>query len=577
MSAEYILGINGLGISPSACVIKNGEIIAMAEEERFNRVKNSFGVMPGQAVAYCLKEAGISLSDINKVAFAWDSNFYKWRYWWFLIIQFFKRFFELKTSSSNISRVFHEYKKYHPKEVKRQIQEMLNEQGLNGKVPPIKFVSHHLSHAASTFYASSFREATILVIDGSGENISTSIWSGKDKQLIEREKYLIPDSLGWFYQTITEYLGFTPNSHEGKVMALAAYGQHNQDVENKLRKVLQILPNGKYRFNSIYSFGGQKKQSSVFSIELEKLLGSPRKKDETLTQYHKDIAFHTQALLEEVVIHLINKTSKKDWFSNNICIAGGVGLNCKMNGTIAQLDFVKNIYVPPFSSDIGTAFGAAIQLSSQKGKAIHHAYWGPEFDDAEIKSVLEKHHIAYVKVDDIAEKTADLLVENKIIGWFQGRMEIGSRALGARSIIANPSIQENRDFINQHVKNREFWRPFAASILDEKKQEYIDTQIDAPFMAIAFKVKSEAENLIPAAIHIDDTTRPQFVTKEAHPLYWETIKRFGDKTGVYAVLNTSFNGKEEPIVCTPDHAIRTFSISGLDALIIGNFLITKMK
>ncbi|MCO5229673.1 MAG: hypothetical protein M9958_00815 [Chitinophagales bacterium] len=575
MANQYILGINGLGISPSACLIKDGQLIAMVEEERFTRQKNSNSLMPGNAVAYCLKEANISIKDVEQIAFAWDANFYKYKIYWFLIKQFIKRFFELRSSSSNILRVFQEVIKYHPLQVKNQIREMFRTHGISDKLPPIQFVSHHYTHATSTFFASPFNEATVLVIDGSGENLSTSIWKGENHQLKLMDKYFIPDSLGWFYQTMTEFLGFTPNHHEGKVMALAAYGNYNKDIDEALKKVLQIFPNGRYQFNPSYSFSGKNEKGVVFSTQLENLLGPSRKPNEEITQFYKDIAFHTQGLLENAVKSILLNISTKKWYSPNICIAGGVGLNCKMNGKIASLSVVNDIFVPPFSSDIGTSYGAAIAITNKKIEPLNHAYWGPEYNDNYIYEVLKKYNIPHQKVEDIAGAAAHLLMENKIIAWFQGRMEVGARALGARSIIANPTISSNKDFINKHIKNRETWRPFAISILEEHKHQFIDTSIDAPFMSIAFDVNEYAINNIPAAIHIDNTSRPQFVKKSALPIYWELINRFGELSGVYALLNTSFNLKEEPIICSPEQAIRSFYTSELDVLIMGNYLIFK--
>ncbi len=579
MNHEYILGINGLGISPSACIIQDGQIIAMAEEERFTRLKGSNGMMPAMATKYCLEEAKISLEDVSKIAFGWDCNFYSFRIIKFIFVQYFKRFFELKSSSSNITRVFQEILKYQPLQVRAQIREMFRSQGIVDSIPPIQFVPHHLSHAASAFYASSFKEAAILVIDGSGENISTSIWHGLNAQLISKKQIQIPDSLGWFYQTMTEYLGFSPNHHEGKVMALASYGSFNSIINKKIEKIIQMKENGDYSFQSKYSFAGKKDAGIVFSNALTELLGPARTQGNEISQYYKDIAFHTQDILEKIVLNIVNDISKKSWFNGNICIAGGVALNCKLNGKINQLESVKSIYVPPFSSDIGTSFGAAITIASNSNKQlttpIEHAYWGPSFDNDTIEKILIQHKISFEKVENLASITAQLLYENKIIGWFQGRMEIGARALGARSILASPLDIKNRDFINIHIKNREIWRPFAASILHEYQNQYIDTNDSAPFMAVAYQIKEEAKDKIPAAIHLDHTTRPQFVKKTSNPIYWELINEFGKLSGTYALLNTSFNLKEEPIVCHPEEALRTFYTSALDALVIGNYLITK--
>lgn len=578
----YILGINGLGVLPSACIIKNNELIAMAEEERFTRLKGSIGMMPGRAVSYCLKEANIKIENVHYIAFGWDANFYKWKMPLFMA----KTAFSSMSSSKNkggFLKALNELVKYHPAHVKDKIICMFREQGIQGKIPPVKFVNHHLSHAASTYFSSGYTKAFVLVIDGSGENQSTTIWRANKNDLTKIYSAEIPNSLGWFYQAITEFLGFTPNNHEGKTMALAALGEKNDVIFEQFEKILRIDNNCKnlYRFNYKYAFGGNHSKGNVFSQQLEELLGPCRQKNEPISKRHKDIAFAAQFFLEKIVLHLIEeKIFKHPDFNGNLCLAGGVSLNCKLNGKIAAQLQIKNIYIPPFSSDNGTALGAAQFVMSKELQLfefnpIKHAYWGPSFSNASIQKLLEKLNIAYTKEANIAKKTAELLCENKVVAWFQGRMEVGSRALGNRSILANPTNKNARDIVNLKVKNRELWRPFAASILNEEKKSFTSSLNESPFMTLAVTVKKEMAGKIPAVIHEDLTTRPQFVIKENHKIYHELIKHFGDKSGIYAVLNTSFNTCEEPIICTPEQAIKAFFATEIDCLVMGDFLVTK--
>ena len=573
-----ILGLNGLGVLPSACIVKDGQLIAMAEEERFTRVKGSFGSMPQLATQYCLTQASLKLEDIDAIAFGWDCTFYTYKMPLFLAKQYFTRS-PKSQGASNFKRVAKELYKYQPFKVKKLIYNMLNNIGFYGKMPKIHFVNHHLAHAASSFYTSGFNKAYILVVDGSGENKCTSIWKGEGRNLKEIKSSKIPDSLGWFYQSITEYLGFSPNSHEGKTMALAAYGQENPKLNSLFKKIILWDEAGNYLFNPEFAFAGKRSKGTVFSDQLEALLGKSIAKHDTINQYHKDIAFRTQQILEEIVCSIVLHIAQKPAFNGNLCLAGGVSLNCKMNGKVAELEQIKKLFIPPVSSDTGSALGAALAVHAKNNKTnqvqLTHAYWGPSFSDQVIEAFLLQEGIPYSKQNDISLKVAQLLIDNKIVAWFQGRMEVGSRALGARSILANPTLPNARDYINLKVKGRETWRPFATSILFDKKEDFVENPQDSPFMAIAFTVKKALLQKIPAAIHIDGTTRPQFVRKEINEPYWHLIKHFGDATGVYAVLNTSFNLNEEPIVCTPEQAYRSFISSGLDCLALGSFLIEK--
>jgi carbamoyltransferase len=573
-----ILGINGLGISPSACLLTNGKLIAFAEEERFNRLKGSFGKMPSKASAYCLLEAGLTLSDIDYIAFGWDAKLYKT----FIPLFFARKFISRAqgTSAGNgVFRIAEEMLKYRQGNIEQQLYLMFRSAGMQGAIPPVRYFPHHLCHAASAYYCSGFDDSLVVVIDGSGEYQCTSIFKGNGTDISLLESFEIPDSLGWFYQAVTEYLGFIPNSHEGKVMALAAYGKKDRLLEEKLQQVLSWDENGKYRHEPSFSFTGRHTSGSVYSDALVELLGPARLHKSPIHSYHQDIALAAQNILERAIVTVLSKHIQSEDFNGKLCLAGGVALNCKMNGVIAQLEKVHQVYAPPHCSDVGSALGAALLLAKVHGElkpdVMEHAYWGPDIAAEDLEALLQKMGLRYSKEDSIVGKAATLLAEGKVLAWCQGRMEVGSRALGHRSILANPTQIDTRDFVNARIKSRESWRPFAASILEEYQAEYLQNPQNAPFMTLAFKVTDRFAKLAPAAIHIDGTTRPQLVSKSMDEKYWNLIKAFGDKAGVYAVLNTSFNLNEEPIVCTATDAVRTFFSSSLDFLIIDNFLVFK--
>lgn len=573
-----ILGINGLGVLPSACIIQDGELVAFAEEERFSRLKGSFGMMPLKASKFCLAQSGLSLEDIDHISFAWDCNKYLFRMPAFLTFKYLTKAPKFQ-QSSNLFSFIGEIIKYQPSKVKANIKEMFQSLGMAENIPPIQFTSHHLAHAASTFYFSQMEQSYILVIDGSGEDNSTSLYYGcKDKiELVNSIK--VPNSLGWFYQSFTEFLGFQPNQHEGKLMGLAAYGNYDEIISKKLNKVLDLSNKTSYTYNAKFSFLGKHQNGRVFSKQLEELFGAPRKPGEPLTQAHKNLAFGVQEQLEKAVFQLIDSISALPNFNGQLCLAGGVSLNCKLNGKLYDHRKVKHLFVPPFSSDAGSCIGAALVLAQSNGDILSQntilPYQGSAYTNEQIELELLRVGANYSKLKNSSLVAAQLIADNKTIAWFQGRMESGPRALGNRSILANPMNAEMQNHVNITVKSREKWRPFAASILEEFKHDYIINAKDSPFMAISFQVKEEAKKLIPAAIHIDGSTRPQFVKKEHNPKYWELINNFGEISGVYAVLNTSFNTNEEPLIENPIQAIKAFYGSGLDYLIIGDFIVNK--
>ncbi|MBN2482692.1 MAG: hypothetical protein JXD21_00655 [Candidatus Omnitrophica bacterium] len=572
-----ILGINGLGIAPAACLVQDGRLTAMAEEERFTRIKGSFGIMPAHAAGFCLDFAHIrTLDEIDYIAFPWDTHKYL-----FFMPYFFLRTYLLyakKTGSGSLIPAIKELYKYQRGNVIRCIEVMLRTAGFSGKIPPVIFIPHHLAHAACAFYTSGFEEADILIIDGSGEEKCTSVFLGKNFALHQAHSFSIPHSLGWFYQSLTEFLGFTPNQGEGKLMGLAGYGNYDPSIHSLLKKMISFDADGNYRYDATYSFLGSHSQGTVYSDRMVSLLGPARIEPDTFTQKYKNIAFSAQYILEEITGRLVRILSSRGGFSGKLCLAGGVTLNCKMNGEIATQEYIDDLFVPPVPHDAGAALGAALYAAKEKGDrpdtVFEHPYYGPEFSDHQIYSALKEHSLTFQHEPDIAGKVAHLLFQEKIVAWFQGRMEIGPRALGARSIVANPAKVSTRDLVNA-IKKREPWRPLAPSLLDREKDAYLVTSRQSPFMAIACEMSAQGKIKTPAVVHVDGTTRPHLVSEKNNPRYWKLISEFEKLSGIPLILNTSFNIGKEPIVCTPTDAIRTFIRSDLHYLAIGDYLVRK--
>lgn len=556
---QYVLGLNGYSRrthSASACLLKNGEILAMAEEERFSRRKNAFGEVPHHAIAYCLNEADISIDDLDVVGIGWDLN---------------RLFVNAQRPAPTAEEVI---ETYFPSQRFRYQRK-----------PRIEYVSHHLAHAASAFYASGFPESAVLVLDGQGESQSTSLFKGSGDILQLIDEYPVSASLGYFYEAVSEYIGLSAQE-PGKTMGLASYGKPKFEIDP-----IQVEPTG---YSVDLNIRGQKsefdQQESVTRAWLEffeRKFGPKNNVDyqynpETarfvkvlrLGQKEKDFAASAQAYLElaamGVLKHLKNVTS-----SENLCIAGGVGLNCSMNGRVLKEGIFPGMFMPPFVNDAGVSIGAALYLSDQKPKTrLEHAYFGPSFTNDQIRATLEMLGIGFQEVDDISQKVAILLSQGNIVSWFQGRMEVGPRALGNRSILADPRTYDSHTRANQ-VKNRERWRPLAPSFVAEEMADYVHPYDESPFMLKAFTVKADKKESIPAVVHVDDTLRAQSVKSEVNPRFHALIKRFRELTGIPTVLNTSFNLDSEPIVCSPYDALRSFLGSRADNLAIGDFLVTK--
>jgi carbamoyltransferase len=569
-----ILGLLSYGINPAVCLIQNGNITFIAEEERYCRIKNASGRRPFNAIKSALNYSGLSLNDIDYIAIGWDHSKYP---------NELRRFYDkyMNYQQDIVGETIKEIHllEFNPEYETRMLEYGLRSIGLEGKIPEIKFYSHHLSHAASVYYVSPFEEALIISMDGSGEESTTVIYKGEGSHLTEIDKYQQPFSLGWFYTAFTEFLGFKSYSGEGKLMGLAPYGKSNLEIRNKLHKIL-YWENNRYVLDPTYIYFGQRTYSRRFTDKLCELFGEPRTPEsDDFSEYHKDLAYEVQRKLEEIVIEMVKHYIKLTGI-NNICLTGGVAMNCKLNGVINNLPFVKSLFINPASNDAGVSIGAALLCNHELGletriNVLDSAFWGPEFSNEQIKQYLTESKLKFHYHHNIEEVTAQKIFEGKIVGWFQGRMEIGARALGNRSILANPIIKEMKDKINHEIKHRESFRPLAPSILQEYQDQYLVKSSYSPFMIIADYVKEDMRSIIPAVIHEDGSVRHQTVTKQNNERYWNLIQEFYKLSGVPVLLNTSLNVRGEPIALSPLDAIRCFYSNGLDVIVIGNYLLEK--
>lgn len=539
-----ILGItHPITHNNSACIIVDGKLVAFAEEERFIRYKNAPKIPAKWATDYCLKTAGLKLEDIDYIAVGYGN-------WYKCIWPNFKS----QSFKSAMSKT---------KSMVRQLRWFRWFQPFNFRDPRVINVNHHLAHAASAFYVSGIDKANIMTLDGSGESESGILAYGEGTKITSYHSIPRDRSWGTLYEQFTHMLGFQAGCEEGKTMGLASLGK--PDIEQ-----LDFID---WEADPVPQIDREKLGKFVSQVKR-------RPRGGEITEYHKNLAASLQAALEKVGLMMVEYLYKKTG-SKNLCLAGGVALNCSMNGKLLQSEFVDNIYIQPASSDAGTALGAAVHVYVEKtGKrpdfVMDHAYWGPEYSNKEIEELIKECKIVkWKKCDDICQEAAKKLAENKITGWFQGRLEIGPRALGNRSILGNPSNPEMKDLINKYVKKREEWRPFAPSILEEYAADYAEGYYPSPFMILAFNVKPEKRQEIISASHLDHTVRVQSVSKKTNPRYWTLIDNFRKITGVPVVINTSFNIAGEPIVCSPRDALRTFFASGMDCLAIGDYLIEK--
>lgn len=557
------LGIKPFGHDASAAIVIDGKIIAASAEERFNREKHS-AQFPSQAIRFTLQEADLDINQVNEICIVFDY----WKLIRYLHIYGFFRFFPSHTKTSFISGYFQ------LKKIRTIYRELRKELGYKGR---IRFLDHHDCHASSVYFPSNFENAAVITVDGRGEKACTRIYTAQGKKLDKKFQLNYPNSLGVFYTSVTEYLGFKRDEDEGKIMGLAPYG--SEKFVNKMRSVLDTSGDT-YKLNLKY-FEMQNDPGKNVSKQFIALFGPPRKKDEPLRQRHKDIAHATQALLEEAMLNLARHT-KKLTGEENLCLSGGVALNSVANGKIVQAGIFKNIYIYPAAGDDGACVGAALLACFQNNverttnSNNQSPYLGYKSNNTEILEALKKSGLDYKKSKNIAKDVAKLIADNKFVGWYQGRAEFGPRALGNRSIIVDPRSAKNKDLVNAKIKFRESFRPFAPSVLDKHAQEYFAmASKDSPYMILALDVCKHKQKVIPAVTHVDGTARVQTVNKRQNERYWKLISEFYKLTGVPVVLNTSFNRMGEPIVNTPKQAINCLLGSGLDAIAIGDYLVVK--
>lgn len=573
-----ILGIFSPGPNPSAALLKDGEIISWAEEERFDRIKTSPHAFPAKSIQWCLKDSNISISDVDKIAYGWDAPRY---------ITETKDFFSLQQEKVSDKSIYNKLQEelllnlYHPERIKHQIQVSLGLTSKNGIVPEVVFFKHHDCHVASAFYSSGFEESNVLSIDGSGEEVTTLLCHASKSGIKVIKSFKLPNTLGGFYATFTEFLGFRAYHDEGKVMGLASYGRYREDLQKKLDKFIKFDEvTGEFEIDPYMRYIGLHTYGSRYTDAFVEIFGLPRRGESPLEEKYADLAFAIQFRLEMIVNTLAHWLYTKTG-SKNFCLAGGVAMNCVMNGNLSKKSFVDDIFVQPAASDNGVSLGAAQLLTAQEGIApnhkMEHLYWGPEFSEDEIVLALNEAKVSYRKSENICHEVAKKISEGKIVGWFQGRMEVGARALGNRSILASPLVRDMKTKINLEVKHREDWRPFCPSMKEEVYGKYINAKTGSPFMIMAFPVNKEISSSIPAVVHVDGTARPQQVSKKHNLKFWSLLDEFEKITGHAILINSSFNIQGEPIVCTPTDALRTFGGTGLDILVLGDFIVEKDK
>lgn len=577
----FILGLNAYHADSSAAIFKDGVMIAATEEERFRRVKHWAG-FPSMAIEFCLKEAGITLNEVDHIAIGRDPGAKLHKKLLFLAKNpgnGWSAVLDRLKNSRKVSSLEDEFALLDPSVSKQSIKEKIHQ------------VEHHRSHLGSAFFASPFEEAALLSIDGSGDFTTTMIGIGRGNQIEVLDSVDFPHSVGIFYSAFTQWLGFPHYGDEYKVMGLAPYGEAK--YVDQLKDVLLFGDDGLFRLNlkyfrsatkGIVSYGDDHIPvvATLFSDEVVKKFGAARKKEEPLTQYHKDMAASVQRVTEQLIFHILTHLQKRTGLKN-VCIAGGVAQNSVANGKITRNTPFTNVYIPSAGHDAGISMGAALYtynhiLQQKRAEPIWSAYTGSRFSNELIEEYLRSRNISYVRYSDeeLYERVADRLVNAGVVGWFNGRAEFGPRALGGRSILADPRRNDAKDLLNAKIKRRESFRPFAPSILKDYVEEYFEVNDEVPFMEKVFPIKKDKHAVIPAVTHADGTGRLQTVDKNVTPRYYNLIEAFRKKTGVPILLNTSFN-ENEPIVNSPEDALECYLRTNMDMLVLENCVVSREK
>jgi carbamoyltransferase len=571
-----ILGLNAYHGDAAAALVLDGVLVAAAEEERFNRVKHVAG-FPELAAAWCLAEAGLKPDDLDHVAIG-------------------------RNPRANIGAKVRRTIRHRPgigyvrerlrnqAEVGHAAEALSDALGVDRGRIGARFhhVEHHRAHAASAFFVSPFTDAAVLTIDGFGDFASTMLARGRDSQLDVLDRVLFPHSLGILYTAVTQWLGFPHYGDEGKVMGLAPYGEPT--YMDRMRELVHLdgpLFRLELDFFTHHTRGVEMTWSSgsprigrIYSQRLEELLGPARAPGEPTVKHHEDVARSLQAVLEDAYLHLL-ETLWERTRTPQLCLAGGVALNAVANGRIIPETPFTDVYVQPAAGDSGTAVGAAFDVwhrteAGQRGFVMRAADWGAAYDDDECSGAIAAAGLTATKIDDddLFPLVAKRIAAGDVVGWFQGRMEFGPRALGQRSIVADPRRDDMKDILNARIKHREPFRPFAPSILADRVGEWFEQDYPSPFMVLVYKTREEKREQIPAVNHVDDTGRVQSVERDVLPRYWRLIHEFDKLTGVPILLNTSFN-ENEPIVMTPGQALETFQKTRMDTLVLGNHVLRR--
>lgn len=571
----YTLGINAAYHDPAAVLVKDGQVVAAAEEERFTHIKHgkrplpfSTWELPYHAIDFCLQRADIDLSALDHVAYSYDPS---------LLPNFeetpaaleipYPQELEGKPSNGHSpwDPLFYGSILHAPRQLRDGAPHHL-QQRLLPSAGQMRckwhYVKHHLAHAASAYLCAPFQESAVMTLDGRGERAATTYGIAHGIEYNEIGTVDVPHSLGLMYEDLTQHLGFLRSSDEYKVMALASFGQPT--YLDEFREIVQVSDKGKY---------------TIAPLNLEKRFGPRRRRGGPVEQWHYDLAHSLQAILQETVIQLARWLHAETGMSN-LCMAGGVALNCVMNSAVMTQTPFSEVWVQPAAGDSGTALGAALWVDAHQRKVtqreycMQHAFLGPEYAPEEIEQFLKWSKVPYRRMHDVATETAEILADGKVIGWFQGRMEFGPRALGGRSILASPIPSDMQARLNE-IKDREDFRPVAPVVMEEHADQWFVNARVSPFMLFVYDVVDDKADRIPAVKHVDGTARIQTINRQQNSAYYDLLQAFHQRTGVPVLVNTSFNTRSEPIVCTPRDAIESFWTSPLDALVIGPFVLEK--
>ncbi|MFN8310608.1 MAG: carbamoyltransferase N-terminal domain-containing protein [Chitinophagales bacterium] len=573
-----ILGFNSYGHDSAAAILVNGKLVHAVEEERLNRKKHD-GSLPKLAIAECLKAAGLEIGDVDHITFFWNP-WISYAHIPEFALKFWNKLPTLLMEQQNMSMEEGLGLLGYLGDM-RKLPKTIKELFPSNKGYKFKFhlMEHHLCHAASAFYVSPFNEAAILTLDGAGE-WSTSISAmGKGNKMEVLNRVNTPHSLGAFYQAISRHLGFKLIEGPGKLMGLASYGNHDSDMYREMKKLVKLTDDGGFEIDLSYFCYHYTRKRAV-TEKFEAIFGKSKTEGKDWTPKELDVAAAAQHVVEDVILHMVKKLKERT-NADYLCMAGGVALNSVTNGLIAKTGWFKDIYIQPAAGDSGTALGSALllyhsELNQPRNYVMNTAFLGPGYDDAAYEEALKKFDLPWVKAKTNATTfAAKKLAEGKILGWFQGRMEFGPRALGNRSILGSPAVADMKEVLNARVKFREPFRPFAAIVLEEDCGKYFDSSFPNPYMLLVYNVRPEYLGKIPAITHVDNSVRIQTVNQTENPQMRELLETFKKETGYSVLVNTSFNIKSEPIVASPYDAVYSFERADMDYLVMGDYVVAK--